>query len=203
MKSIHLRTGITLAFLAIGGVGALHAESVEIAPFYGLRFGGNLVNDATGDPIHLDAAGALGATANIPLPGLREKLELLYSHQSSGFSSGGIGSIDVDVDVYQAGLLKEYMTEVDKFRPFLVGTLGLTHFAFESPFNDKDLFSVGLGGGFKYLATEHVGFRLDARAYVSFVEGSGSIACGNGCVVHYQSSTFIQGEITPSVVVSF
>lgn len=191
--------GFLFSFLTVAPV---QATDIEVAPFYGVRFGGNLKNGNTGDSIPLDASGAVGATLNISLP-IREKLEFLYSHQDTDFSSGGVGnSVDVSVDVWQAGLLKEY-TMYDKFRPFLVGTLGITNFSFDSPLDDQNLFSVGLGGGFKYLATDHIGFRLDGRVYVSFVEGGGSIACAGGCAVQYQGSVFTQGEITPSVIVIF
>jgi hypothetical protein len=201
------RSFIAFGFL-FGASGVLfwilpvHAGGFEVAPFYGLRFGGQLQDSRTGDSINFDPAAAVGATVNVPLPGLQEKLELLYSHQDTDFSVGILNSsIHVKVDEWQAGLLREY--DFEQYRPFLVGTLGATNFSFSSALDDVTLFAVGLGGGVKYFPTKNVGFRLDVRGYVSFVEGGGSIACSGGCTVNYQGSTFLQGEIVPSVVVTF
>ncbi|MCG3204603.1 MAG: hypothetical protein KCHDKBKB_01318 [Elusimicrobia bacterium] len=182
--------------------GPISAGGFEVAPFYGVRFGGQLQDTATGDSINFDPAAAVGATVNMPLPGLQEKLEFLYSHQETGFNVPGFtSSVNVRVDEWQVGLLREY--EYEPYRPFLVGTLGATNLSFSGGLEDTTLFSVGLGGGVKYFPTERIGFRLDARGYVSFVEGSGAIACSGGCVVGYQGSVFMQGEILPSIVVIF
>jgi hypothetical protein len=201
-QSIRITLLLGSLFLLFGVV-PTHASGIEVAPFYGLRFGGNYKNNLTGNSMTLDPSAAIGATINAPLPGLQEKLELLYSHQESQMEGGVVGpDVNVKVDVWQAGLLREY-TMYDQFRPFLVGTLGVTNFSYGSPLKDQNLFSIGMGGGFKYHVTPHVGFRLDMRAYVSFVEGSGAVACAGGCVVQYQGSTFIQGEITPSILIVF
>ncbi len=181
---------------------AVRAEHVSIAPFYGARFGGHFKDAFTGDSLNLNPSAAVGAIVNVPLQTLGESVELLYSHQDTDFSGGAFApEIDVRVDVWQAGLLREF--EHEKFRPFLVGTLGATAFSFSNGLENKTLFSIGMGGGFKYFPVERVGFRLDARAYVSFVEGSGAIACSGGCTVKYEGSTFLQGEVTPSVIVLF
>jgi opacity protein-like surface antigen len=190
----------TMLVLLFLGTTSASAAGLEVAPFYGVRFGGQL-RDASGDSINLNSAPAVGATINIPLRGMKEKLELLYSHQETDFSVGAFPAIDVTVDEWQAGLLREY--DYDGTQPFLVGTLGATSFSFSNNINSSTLFSLGLGGGVKYLATDNIGFRLDLRATVSIVEGSGSAACSGGCVVHFQGSTFIQGEIIPSVLIKF
>jgi hypothetical protein len=196
---------VLLAMSVVFASGPLLAGALEVAPFYGLRFGGTFKNEATGDSLGVDESAVVGGTVNIALRNPREKLELLYSHQETQFEGAGATrrQVNLNVDVWQVGLLREYVYDDEQFRPFLVGTLGVTNFGFSGVSQDEDLFSMGLGGGFKYFPTPRIGFRLDLRAYVSFVEGGGGVACSGGCVATYSGSVFVQGEITPSVVISF
>lgn len=196
---------IPFLLLFAGPVSLLRAEGVELAPFYGYRFGGTLVNSQTGNALQLEPSASVGGTISIPLRSDREHLEFLYSTQDTELSGQILSrTIDVRVEEWQLGVNREFPADNDHLRPFLAGTLGVVNMDFSNNLGEETLFSFGMGGGLKYFPVENVGFRLDARLFVSIVDGGGGIACSNGaCLATFSGSGFFQGEISPSVVVKF
>ena len=64
--------------------------------------------------------------------------------------------------------------------------------------------SIGLGGGFEWMATEHIGLRGDLRALLTFSgNGGGSASCGGGCSVSFHGSLVAQGELSLGIVARF
>lgn len=172
---------------------------LDVAPFYGVRFGGRIVDETTGASLHINSKPAYGATASFALPSQWDRLELLYSRQESALSDRLAGQeVNVDTDYWQLGINRRFPSDDERIQPFLVGLLGGTFMDFSSGIGHTQMFSVGMGGGVKYFFKPNMGLRLDARVYLSFIEGSGSIACSGGCVAHFQGSTFTQAEIAPS-----
>jgi hypothetical protein len=194
-----------LFIVFLGAIGIAHADGVEFAPFYGYRFGGTLVNPQTGNSLQVEPSASVGGTISIPLRSDREHLEFLYSDQNSELSGTILSrTIDMRIEEWQLGINREFPSDYDQMKPFLVGTLGVVNMDFSNNLGAETLFSFGLGGGMKYFFTEHIAFRLDVRAFVSIVEGGGGIACSNGaCLASFSGSGFFQGEISPSVVVKF
>src|SRR5262245_58032913 len=74
-----------IRFLAIlvalsGHTSVVHAQGVEVSPFYGYRFGGDFFELVTGRPVDLDGAAAVGVVLNVPLhDGLQ--VEGCFTHQ--------------------------------------------------------------------------------------------------------------------------
>jgi hypothetical protein len=179
------------------------AQNFEIAPFAGLRFGGSFTNPDTGDSQDLDASLSYGLTLGIGLAEVPGQVQILYSHQdtSMALSGGGsAGSLDVDVDVIQIGLLEEFGGP--KLRPFLMGTLGATRFNADGYGADVN-FSLGMAGGVKYYPVNWLALRVDLRGYGTITEASGAVFCSGGCVAVYSGSMIWQGELTGGFVVSF
>jgi hypothetical protein len=108
--------------------------------------------------------------------------------------------VRVEVDQIQLGGIQEFgQTRV---RPFLSGLLGLTRYA--APGDTEVRFSVGAGGGVKLFATRHLGLRLDARTYVTFVDVNSSGVCGGyGCLIGFNVSPIWQGDFTAGLIVAF
>jgi len=193
-----------VSLLLLGIAGPSRAGNLEIAPFYGVRFGGNMTEAQTGESVEVEPSGSVGATVSLALPSEREFVEFLYSYQDSQLSSDiQSKSIQVRTEVWQLGINREFPYDDDRVKPFLVGLLGFTNMDYSNNIGATTLFSLGLGGGVKYFPTKNVGLRLDLRGFVSIVDGSGAVACNGGCVVSFQGSTFLQGEIAPSLVVQF
>lgn len=197
---------LLVGWLVVGS-GDAHAQSVELTPFGGYRFGGGFYELVTGQSVDVDGAGSFGVILDIPF---RDTLQIegFYTHQEARFTLPA--SLDaqrtrwsVTVDHVHAGGLREL--DRGRVRPFLTGTLGLTRYASGG---DSELrFSVAAGGGVKILPTEHVGLRLDGRLFVTIVDAEGdSLACAPAagiCVGSLDAWAVWQAGFTAGLVVRF
>src|SRR5262245_17014090 len=105
-----------------------NAQSFEVMPLAGYRFGGDIFELATGGPLDADGAPAAGAVVNIPL-GEGMQIEALYTHQRARVTASDLFGNplrwDVIVDHWQAGGLQE-LRGSPRVRPFLTGLVGLS-----------------------------------------------------------------------------
>jgi hypothetical protein len=70
--------------------------------------------------------------------------------------------------------------------------------------NSETKFSLSLGGGVKLYLTEHVGIRLDARWFGTFIGGSGSVFCSGGaCLVNVQGDVLSQFTANAGLIMAF
>jgi hypothetical protein len=183
----------------------LHAQSVEIMPFGGYRFGGDFFELIAGQRVDVDGSPAVGVVVNVPLAnGLQ--VEGLFTQQNAMVSvpAGPFHPStrwNATVAHAQVGGLQELMN--GRARPFLTGVLGLTRYAAE---HDSEVrFTVGAGGGVKLFPASHVGLRLDGRVYTTFVDADARfIACAPGtCIAALHVDVVWQAEFTAGVVFRF
>ena len=200
-----LAIGATVALL-LGA--AVPAQAVDIIPFAGFRFGGDVgtqVVGATGPTnATLDASWSYGGMLDIPLADPRA-IELYYSRQPtklSGSSSAPVG--DVKVSVLHVGLVEKLPSADQQLSWLLVGTVGVTELTADNGSGSATRPSIGVGGGFEWMATEHIGVRGDLRALMTFSgSGGGSVGCGGGCSVTFHGSLVAQGEVSLGLVARF
>jgi hypothetical protein len=200
-----MRTRVAITILCVATAVNVSAQTVEIVPFYGYRFGGDLFERVTGQQVDLDGGSVVGGVLNIALDdGLW--IEGLFSHQDA--------RVDVDaspfvpakrwrivVDHWMAGGLQEFGS--GRARPFLTGLLGLTRYAAE---DDNEIrFVVSAGGGVKLRPTRNLGFRLDGRVFTTFADVDGrAIACSPGaCFFAFHADIVWQAEFTAGLIVAF
>jgi hypothetical protein len=182
------------------------AQTVEIAPVVGYRFGGGFFERVTGQEVDLDGAPSVGGVVNVRLQdGLF--VEALVTHQEAGVTVpqsafGPATHWRIAVDHYQAGGLQEFFDR-RRTRPFLTGLLGLTHYAAAG--DNEIRFTVSAGGGVKLMPVPRFGIRLDGRVFATFVEAEGrAIACSPGiCLFAFNADIIWQTEFTAGVVVAF
>jgi hypothetical protein len=199
------RRWLVLAWIACLPASAV-AQTVEIAPVYGYRFGGGFFERVTQQPIDLDGAPSVGVVVNVALhDGLF--VEALVTHQEAGFTvpQSAIGPATrwrIAVDHYQAGGLQEFFDR-RRARPFLTGLLGLTRYAADG--DNEIRFTASAGGGVKLMPVPRIGLRLDGRVFATFVEAEGrAIACSPGiCLVAFNADIVWQAEFTAGLVVAF
>src|SRR5215469_10962810 len=183
---------------------AVPAQAVDLVPFVGLRFGGDIgtqqIGTTTQNSATLDASASYGGVIDIPLSAPRAA-ELYYSRQQTKLSgSSTIG--DVTMSVFHVGLVDSLPSADQNLSWLLAGTLGATELTARDGSATRP--SIGLGGGFIWMASEHIGLRGDLRALITFSgSGGGSAACGGGCSVSFHGSVVAQGELSIGVVARF
>ena len=196
-----------IAALLVAQAAPLCAQGIEVAPFGGYRVGGDFFEIMAGRPVDVDGAPALGVAFNIPLSN-GYQIEGLFTHQQADVTipAQPLGSPThqhMSVDHWQGGGLQEFDIERPQIRPFLTGSLGLTHFATEG--DNEIRFSVAAGGGVKLFPSPNFGVRLDGRVFATFVDADAhAIACAGGtCFVGLNLHVVWQAEFTTGLVFKF
>jgi hypothetical protein len=183
----------------------LCAQRIEVAPFGGYQFGGDLFEVSAGRALDIDGAPALGMVVDVPIShGLQ--FEALFSHKAVDIlmpyrSFSPAARSRFSVDQWQGGALQELGAE--RVRPFLTGMFGLTRYAIDG--DSETRFSVGAGGGVKLFPVPHVGVRLDGRVFATLLDaGATALACGNGtCLVALHMNVAWQAEFVAGLLVKF
>jgi hypothetical protein len=210
MTANHLRRAVAITFAvccALRGFPA-RAQGVEVMPFGGYRFGGDLFERAAQRPLDLDGAPALGVVVNVPLSdGLQ--VEALVTRQDAHASipttlldlATPATRRHITVDHWQGGGLQEFSS--GRVRPFLTGMLGLTRYAADG--DSEVRFTVGAGGGVKLFPVPHVGVRVDGRVYTTFIDADVAfLACAPGtCIGAVAVDVVWQAELTMGLVFRF
>jgi hypothetical protein len=185
-------------------VGDAEGQTVQVAPFGGYRFGGDLYEVITATPLDIDGAPSVGATVDVFVD-RGVSVMFLYSHQEARVDvptpSTEPVRIRLAVDHWQVGGAQE--VDLGRIRPFYNASLGLTRFGGSG--DSEARFSLGGGGGVKLMPSRHVGARFDARVYAVFVDGQATTGiCTPGvCFIGLDVSVAWQLDFTAGVVVSF
>jgi hypothetical protein len=196
--------GLVIAFLGLAP--ALSAQSFEVSPFYGYRFGGSFVDLYTAQPFDLDGAPATGVAFDVRIYDDDFQIEGLFTHQAAdvllGATPGRPATLwRVAADHWMAGALQEF--DAGRVRPFTTGMAGLTRYAANG--DNEFRFTLSAGGGVKMFPARRVGIRLDGRLFSTFVDGGGNaVACTPGvCLVGLHVNVVWQAEFTAGVIVRF
>jgi hypothetical protein len=186
------------------------ALAVDIQPMAGLRFGGSLDdtgNSAGSRSLSIDSSASYGGIVDLPLPAQygQRAVEFYFSRQRATLHGGELLTppvANLDVSVLHLGLADTVSTNDPRLSWLLIGTAGATRFETEAGSDTRP--SIGLGGGVRWMATEHVGLRGDLRALVNFTgRGSTALVCNGGCQVAYSGTVLVQGEASIGVVLRF
>jgi hypothetical protein len=194
---------VALAFVAT----CAGAQTVEITPFGGYRVGGGF-SQVGGRPVVDDDGGpSAGVIVDWVFgpPGDGLRVEALYSRERADLKVGNSlfdppARVRVEVDQILVGGIQDL--DDGRVRPFLAGLLGLTRYA--APDDTEVRFAIGVGAGIKVYATRHLGFRLDARGYMTVVNLGGAGVCGGyGCAIAFDVSPAFQGDFTAGLLIAF
>lgn len=205
MRCATLPFALPLLLCAAGRVEAQTLDRVEVTAFGGYRFGGEFYEIATGRPVDADGAPSVGIAVNIPFRS-ETQIEALVTHQQARFrlpADGGAPDalFRVTVDHYQVGGLTEL--GIGRARPFLTGSLGLTHYAASGDHEVR--LSGSAGGGVKLFPTPRIGMRLDGRVFATVVDADAdALACTPGiCIGSIDAWIVWQVDFTAGVVIRF
>ena len=200
LRRVVLTGGVLMAALP----GTAGAQTIQVAPFGGYRFGGDLFEEVTATELDIDGAPTVGAILDV-FVGRGLSVTFIYSHQEADIdlppANGRTERVSLAIDHWHAGGTQEVGRGA--VRPFYTGSLGLTRFGGAG---DSEIrFSLGGGGGVKFMPSRHLGARLDGRVYAVFVDGDATTGiCTPGvCLIGLDVSVVWQAEFTAGVVVSF
>ena len=202
-RTLRLQVCAMTSLVLLGS--ALPVHAADIVPFVGLRFGGDVGtqpgNGVVGPTsVTIDSSVSYGGVIDIPYSQPRS-VELYYSRQPTKLSSNSTVG-DVTMSVLHVGLVDTLPSADQQLSWLLIGTVGATELSASNGSATRP--SIGLGGGFEWMATEHIGLRGDLRALLTFSgSGGGSASCGGGCSVSFHGSLIAQGELSLGVVARF
>ncbi len=207
MGKTRLAAIVTLVIAIFPPITAL-AAGFEITPFAGYTWGGQFSDTETNTTLEVKEANSYGVILDVNQDE-QSQIELYYSHQASRLNakSGlftGNPLFDLDIEYYHIGGTYT-LAASEKVKGFVVGTLGATHMVPQgSGLDTLTKFSLGLGGGVKLFATDHIGLRLEGRWFGTLFDGSGSAFCSSGaCAINVQGSLFSQFVANAGLIIAF
>jgi hypothetical protein len=198
---------VAVVAIVLAAVATGRAQTVEITPFGGYRFGANVAQIPSGTVVDEDGGPSLGVVVNVVLGPASDglKVEGVYSRQEAPLRvrSGLFDPLTTVTAVTDQLLVGGSRDLGDgRTRPFLSGLLGLTRYAV--PGDTEVRFAVGVGGGVKTYLTRHVGLRFDARGYLTIVNLSGAGVCGgSGCAIAFNVNPAFQADLTAGLLFAF
>jgi len=110
----------------------------------------------------------------------------------------------VILDQYHGDFSHEYTIEEWRpwIKPFVMASVGATHISDNTNISFTR-FSFGIGGGIRFYASRHIGFKVQAEWLPVFVDPQVALVCGVGCIVHVGGTLSSQGEVTLGPLIRF
>ena len=183
-----MKNRVVLAAFALSlfGAGNTQAQNhkFEITPFAGYETSGSypVTTSFTVDRLRADGNVSFGTFLNYSQTSYFEP-EFLWTHNPSSFSqrdaATGIYSkaFNTQIDQFQFGGSFLFRSPDAKLRPYFGAGLGFTHNGNSGGNPNRTAFAYSFGGGAKYYATKHLGFRFDARFLPTYGSSSPGLVC--------------------------
>jgi len=181
--------------------------SVEITPFIAYRGGGGFRDGTTNQDLNLSSKAGFGFALNWAATEPGTQYELLYSRQHT--DTGGSAPIDITIQYLQIGGTAVIGDASSHVIPFAAGGLGAARFSPDpSSLSTETRFAFNLGGGVHIPLANHVRLRLEARGYLTWLNGNSDLFCSSssstaGCVLQARGQTFFQYEALGGVSIGF
>jgi len=202
-------------FCLSAGVSSASAQGrVEITPFGGTRFGGEIdlttPNIQNIDSLKIKTSWDYGVLADFTVfP--KFQAEFMWNRQPTlldahVFNTNTIASTtDATLDMYQFSGLYEFGQERAKLKPFVVAGLGFTHIDSNGELNFENRLSFNIGAGLKYYFSRHVGLRLEARYSPTQTTSSRGVVCDPflGCFSTRIQNYAQQGQANAGIIFRF
>jgi hypothetical protein len=181
-----------------------HVNDFEFTPFVGFMGGGEFEDPADNSDRDLDEDSNFGLIVNAAVDEWRH-YELLYTTQSTIVD--GTTPLDLDVQYLQIGGIVSH-PDAERVVPFFGLTVGAARFSPDAAgFDDETKIAFSVAGGFRVPITDHIGVRLDLRAFVTLLDTDGDLFCvsdgGLTCNIRAKSDTFLQYSAALGITVGF
>jgi hypothetical protein len=186
-------------------------HKVELTPFGGYMLGGSVkfyegkfkVNDAACYGGMLAVAVRSGVLVELSYTGMNTTGD--WNPYSNYAIDKPEGTVDMAVNHFQIGSVKELPLDNEAIRPYGTASLGTTWFNIQDDDADDEwLFSVAAGLGLKYFFSDRIGIRVQARIILPVVYNGGGFYLGTGGSGMYVSSTapIVQGDFTGGLIIA-
>jgi opacity protein-like surface antigen len=219
------RMKLRLAVLIVGLLsvtGALRAQSYgqyykwEITPFVGGEVGGSYpvgnssATQADVDKVRVHNSMSFGTfidrsfTENFQFE-FMWNANRTQTAEHDTISGQFTNAYNTDIDQFHFGALYMFRSSDKKLRPYAAAGLGFSHFENSGMNANNTAFSYGVGGGVKYYATNHIGFRGDARFVPTYENSSPQQFCdqfGN-CFTANQRNFLNRANFTGGLIIRF
>ncbi|MGH9456674.1 MAG: hypothetical protein ACRD2J_03430 [Thermoanaerobaculia bacterium] len=180
------------------------AQGFEIAALAGVHGGAEFETSSGEDPeLQDDTAFGLMVTLD---RGRTRRLDVVYLRHDSAllvediFQTPDDTLVSLDIDYLHVGG-RVLFRPGERAQPYLGGTVGLTRIAAEDETTIRA--SAAFGAGVDLWATDRIGFRLDGRWWVSFIDAGAEIFCSGGCIAVGSANGFPQMTATAAIVFRF
>jgi hypothetical protein len=184
----------------------------DFTPFMGYRTSMSFPVDphVTGmNPrVVLDANPSYGASIGVRLPAEGDLIEVRWARQDSYVHAEDITPQPprqrVILDQFHGDFSHEPF--VDDWpawaKPFVMASVGATHVSGSTNIHFTR-FSFGIGGGIRFYASRHFGFKIQAEWVPVFADPHVAFICGTGCIVHVGGTVSSQGEVFAGPILRF
>jgi len=148
----------------------------------------------------IDQSPSYGAAFGVRLGQENDLVEIRWARQDSFVRAENItpqpARQRVVLDQFHGDFSHEYLVEEWPAwaRPFVMASIGATHVS-SSANIDFTRFSFGIGGGFRFYASRHFGFKIQAEWLPLFANPTVAFVCGAGCIIHVGGTLSSQGEV--------
>lgn len=185
----------------------------ELTPLVGYMGGGEFEDPSDETDRDLEEDTNLGLIFNIMAEPWRH-YEFLYTRMQSEVAGDlesdveGEQPFDLDVEYLQLGGIVSH-PDARYVIPYFGLTIGATRFSPDAAdLDDETKFSFTAAAGVRIPIGEHVGVRLDARAFGTLLDSDGSIFCrsdeeGGSCRIRAKSDIFLQYAASLGFFVGF
>jgi len=191
---------------------AAFAQTVEVQPFVGYRWGGTFdIDDPEAPGFDIGSGESYGFTFGI-VTSPSSQIDFFYSHQGTEIDVDGKipghGDTLSGFDINNFQLEGSWMAgkPEDRFRPFAAFGLGATEFGAPSGFSgSRTQFALSIGGGAKLYFGQTVGMRFEAHWTPTFFNSDETIFCGSGtgCFATTSGDYISQVEVTAGLILRF
>jgi hypothetical protein len=185
--------------------------SIDVSPQVGIRTSMDFNTDVgiEGAPgrVSFQSTPSFGVSAGIRYDD-ENVVEFRWARQNTNMRVTGAPipfSPRVALDQFHLDCSHEYVVEgwPEWARPFVVGSVGVTHVSSTATTAGFTRFSFGIGGGVKAFPSPHIGFKMQAQWLPLWINPEVTAFCSLGCVLHLHGQLASQGEVTFGPVFRF
>jgi hypothetical protein len=176
---------ILLFAIIIGLPFIMNGQSVEVTPFGGYVFGGNMNGDY--GEVHIDDNAQYGGMISVAVSRVMD-VDVIYNRsdtkaQINYYSYGGYVKPSVDIPLsinyIQLGFTKNFRVN-PTVSPFVGFNLGACGFVPKEDYSDAWFLSVGMNAGAKIYFAKRIGLRLQAQGYIPVQGAAFTMFVGTG-----------------------